>query len=545
MGDIIVKININGFKGIWRCFDSEIREVTDIHRFKILKIFTSRLFITGFVIVIQAAWIYLMFMKIVGYSEWLSTSFKVLSIAIALYIINKADVPAYRMGWILIIMVFPLMGGLLYLILGEKRPARYLSKRLEKGMKDHSVNVLQSPEVVSELRNKSKRVAGCASYISNYALYPIWRNTRVSYHPQGENQYADMLTELKKAKKFIFLEYFIIEEGLMWNSILDILKEKASEGVDVRIIYDDMGCLTKNSSHYYKKFREMGIRCMVFNPVIPIISLVMNNRDHRKILVIDGNIAFTGGINMADEYINRVKKFGHWKDSGVMLKGDAVWNFTVMFLEMWNSFHPDDEDFTVFRPSNGEGEAFENDGFIQPFSDSPLDGETVSVNVYLDILSQARDYVYIFTPYLALSDELRIALCMAAKRGADVRIVLPGIPDKKIAYRLSRSYYLPLLEAGVRIYEYTPGFIHAKSYVCDDELAVVGTINMDYRSLYLHFECGVFMYESSAVAELREDALKTFDISHEVSIEERRRGPIRRLWGGLIDSVLRVFAPMF
>lgn len=516
-----------------------------IGKFRLLKILSSRLFITVILILVQVAWITLMFLRVVGYSELIATAFKLLSVVMALYVISKADVPAYRMGWILVIMIIPLFGGLLYLLLGEKRPTKYMRIRLAKGMKNHDIIAMQNPEIADELRERSPRVAGCASYISNYARFPVWKNTKVTYHSSGESHFIDMLSELKKAEKFIFLEYFIIEEGEMWNSIFDILCEKVKEGVDVRVIYDDMGCLMKIPANYYQKLEKNGIKCLVFNPFIPIFSLVMNNRDHRKMLIIDGNTVFTGGVNLADEYINHKVKHGYWKDSGVMLKGDAVWNFTIMFLEIWNAYNPEDEDFTAFKPSEECRGQFEYDGFIQPFGDSPLDEETVSVNVYLDILSQAKDYVYIFTPYLAISDELNIALCVAAKRGVDVRIVLPGIPDKKVTYRLSRSYYIPLLEAGVRIYEYTPGFIHAKSYVCDDELAVVGTINMDYRSLYLHFECGVLLYESSAVAELKKDALKTFDISHEVSIEERKRGKMRRLSGGLIDSILRVFAPLF
>jgi len=519
--------------------------VAGTEKFKLIKFLSSRLSVTLILIAVQAAWIVLMFLKLVSFSYIISDAFKLLSIAMALYIINKADVPAYRMGWILVIMIFPLFGGLLYLLLGEKRPARYMRMRLAKGTQSHDIMMAQDPEIEKELKERSPRVAGLSLYLTNYARFPIWKKTSVTYHPLGENQYEDMLIELKKAKKFIFLEYFIIDRGEMWDSILDILCKKIEEGVDVRVIYDDMGCLRKIPGNYYKNLEKLGIKCLVFNPFIPIISLVMNNRDHRKIMVIDGNTAFTGGINLADEYINHRIRFGHWKDTGVMLKGDAVWNFTVMFLEIWNSYNPIDEDFAAFKPCEEHEGDFVSDGFIQPFSDSPLDGETVSVNVYLDILSQAKDYVYIFTPYLAVSDELNIALCAAAKRGVDVRMVLPGTPDKKIAYRLSRSYYDPLMEAGVRIYEYTPGFIHAKSYVSDDELAVVGTINMDYRSLYLHFECGVVMFESAAIAQLKKDALKTFEVSHEVSIQERKRRMIGRLSGGLIDSILRVFAPLF
>ena len=519
--------------------------MTGTEKFRLLKFLSSRLSVTLILIAIQATWIALMFLRLVGYSELISNAFRLLSIIMALYVISKVDVPAYRMGWILLIMTVPLFGGLLYVLLGEKRPARYMRERLSKGMKNHDATLVQSPEIAKELAESSPRAAGLSSYITNFARFPVWKNTTVKYHSLGEYQYADMLTELKKAKKFIFLEYFILEEGEMWNTILNILSEKVKEGVDVRVIYDDFGCFTKLPSNYYKKLEKLGVKCLDFNPFIPIISLVMNNRDHKKIMLIDGNTVFTGGINLADEYINRTVRFGHWKDSGVMLKGEAVWNFTVMFLEIWNSYNHEDEDFSVFKPTPDENTAFENDGFVQPFADSPLDGETVSVNVYLDILSQAKSYVYIFTPYLAVSDELHIALCAAAKRGVDVRIVLPGTPDKKVAYRLSRSYYIPLMEAGVKIYEYTPGFIHAKSYVCDDEIAVVGTINMDYRSLYLHFECGVVMFGSKAIAELKKDALKTFEVSHEVSIKERRRGKFRELCGEVVDSILRVFAPLF
>ncbi|MEM5768059.1 MAG: cardiolipin synthase [Bacillota bacterium] len=490
------------------------------------------------------AWLALMFVRFVGYSDIISNAFTVLSIAMALYIISKADVPAYRMGWILLIVTFPLFGGLLYLLLGDKRPAKYMRLRLEKGMRNHDVLTPQDPVVVEALRAESPRTAGLSAYISNYAKFPVWQNTAVRYHALGEAQYEDLLPALRQAEKFIFLEYFIIEEGELWTSVLDILTEKAAAGVDVRVIYDDVGCLGKLPANYPKKLEKYGIKCLVFNPFVPVISLVMNNRDHRKILVIDGHTVFTGGINLADEYINHRVRFGHWKDSGLMLTGAAAWNFTVMFLEIWNAYRHDDEDFAAFRP-DAEAMNTESDGFVQPFSDSPLDGETVSVNVYLDILAQAQDYVYIFTPYLAISDELHLALCAAAKRGVDVRMVLPGTPDKRVAFRLSRSYYLPLMEAGVRIYEYTPGFLHAKSYVSDDRLAVVGTINMDYRSLYLHFECGVLMIGSTAIADLKKDALKTFCVSHEVTVAERRRNWLSRLTGGLIDSILRVFAPLF
>ncbi len=516
-----------------------------MEQFSIKRLLSSRLFITIVIIAIEMVWVAMIFLRLIGQVQWLATAFEFLSIVAALYIITKDDVPAYRMGWIVIILVVPVFGGLMFLLLGEKRPARKMRTQLKRGTRDHSLSIRQEPEVMREFEEIAPRAQRTAQYIERYGRFPLWKNTKLIYHPIGEAHFEDMLTELKKAERFIFLEYFIIEEGEMWDSILDILCEKAAQGLDVRLIYDDMGCLKKLPTRYYKKLEEKGIKCLVFNPFIPVISFVMNNRNHRKMLIIDGCTAFTGGVNLADEYINRKKIFGHWKDTGVMLKGEAVWSFTVMFLEMWNSFRYSEEDFSPFLPCSSCDGAFQSDGFIQPFTDSPLDGETVSLNVYLEILSQAKDYVYIFTPYLAISDELQISLCSAAKRGVDVRMVLPGIPDKKMAFRLTRSYYVPLLEAGVKIYEYSPGFMHAKSYVCDDEMAVVGTINMDYRSLYLHFECAVFMYGCSAIKELKKDALKTFGLSHRVTVADRKKGFIRQVLGGLIDSVLRVFAPLF
>lgn len=510
--------------------------------FRGLKFLYSRMFITFVLIAVQIVWLTLLMTRVVHYAGWITTAFQLLSILMALYIINNDDVPAYRMGWILVIMVVPLFGGLLYVLLGEKRPARKLRERLANGKCGHSEYISQAPQVMESFVEAAPRAAATAKYISTYAEFPVWQNTQVKYHSLGQEQFEDMLTELNKAQHFIFLEYFIIEEGYMWNTILDILKSKVQQGVDVRVIYDDMGCLPKIPASYHTKLEKYGIKCMVFNPFIPIFSMVMNNRDHRKMMIIDGNTVFTGGINLADEYINRVSRFGHWKDTGVMLKGDAVWNFTVMFLELWNSFHKEKLCADNYKPS---ADIAESDGFVQPFGDSPLDGETVSVNVYIDILAQAKNYVYIFTPYLAISDELQLALIAAAKRGVDVRMVLPGIPDKKIAYRLSRSYYNPLLKAGIQIYEYTPGFIHAKSYVCDDGVAVVGTINMDYRSLYLHFECGVYMYGCDAINRLKQDALDTFMVSHQVTLQERKRNLVQKLFGGLFDSILRVFAPLF
>ena len=350
--------------------------------------------------------------------------------------------------------------------------------------------------------------------------------------------YPALLADLEKAEKSIFLEFFIISQGKMWQGVEDILRRKAAQGVDVRLIYDDFGSLLGLPKDFVVRMERAHIRCIPFNPVVPLLSLVMNHRDHRKIVVIDGKVAYTGGINLADEYINAITRFGYWKDAGLRIEGTAVWNFTVMFLDFWNAFRPFEQDYSAFRPQLAVLPA--SDGVVQPYADSPLDEEPVAETVYLDILAQAQQYVYFYTPYLAIGEEMLDALRNAAKRGVDVRLVLPGIPDKKLVFRLSRSYYLPLLRAGVRIYEYTPGFLHAKCCVSDDRAAVVGSINMDYRSMFLHFECGVLLLQNSQVLTLRDDVRRTLPQCREVQCADCRTG----LVGTVLDSVLRLLSPL-
>ena len=316
-----------------------------------------------------------------------------------------------------------------------------------------------------------------------------------------------------------------------------ILRRKAAQGVDVRLIYDDFGSLLGLPSDFVIRMEKAHIRCIPFNPVVPLVSLVMNHRDHRKIVVVDGNVAYTGGVNLADEYINAEQRFGYWKDAAIRLEGAAVWNFTVMFLNVWNAFRPQETDYTAFAPTRLPAV---QDGVVQPYADSPLDEEPLAETVYLDILSQAQRYVYIYTPYLAVGEEMLDALKSAAKRGVDVRLILPGIPDKKLVFRLSRSYYLPLLRAGVRIYEFTPGFLHAKCYVSDDRVAVVGSINMDYRSLFLHFECGTLLFHNSQIAALRKDVERTLPQCREIMRSDCRTN----LPGTALDSVLRLLSPL-
>ncbi|HBG10202.1 MAG TPA: cardiolipin synthase, partial [Firmicutes bacterium] len=318
---------------------------------------------------------------------------------------------------------------------------------------------------------------------------------------------------------YIFLEYYIIEEGIMWNSILEILARKAQAGVDVRLIYDDLGCIFKLPKNYDKKLEALGIKTERFHPLKPMLSAALNYRDHRKLLIIDGHTGFTGGINLADEYINVVEKFGHWKDSAFLLKGDAVWSLTAMFLAMWEYLRGEPDTLEDFMPPRLE-HLPPNGGFIQPFADNPLDDETVSETVYFNLINRAQDYVYIFTPYLILDNEMLSALGAAAKTGVDVRIITPHVPDKRLVHAVTRSYYYPLLQSGVKIYEYTPGFMHSKAIVADDRIAVVGTVNLDYRSLYLAFENAVWLYDTESVLQIRDDFLETLQICQEMRLSD-------------------------
>ena len=507
---------------------------------KYLKLIFNRLFVFGLMILVQVVYMLLILNKFSHYSQVWSAICLVLSILVVLFIVNKEDNPAYKIAWIIPILLFPIFGGLLYLFLGNKKPTRRMRDKIEKEHEKHKCRV-QNQEVIKDIEKQDLRVAGQVRYLSNHVGFPIYENTNATYYKSGEENFKDMIRELKAAKHYIFMEYFIIDEGDMWDTILDILEQKAQEGLDVRLIYDDMGCVSNLPYKYDRILEARGIKCMAFNPFIPFVSLAMNNRDHRKILVIDGHTGFTGGINLADEYINTKERFGYWKDTGIMLKGEGVWNLTTMFLHMWNSFRQTDEDYDKFRPHVHLNKLVQHDGYIQPYGDSPLDEEVVGENVYLNLINNAKKYVYIFTPYLIIDNEMMTALCLASKRGIDVKIVTPGIPDKKTVFKLTRSYYHQLIENGVEIYEYTPGFLHAKVVVSDDEVATVGTINFDYRSLYLHFECGVFLYKSKCIQDIKQDALETIAKSRKIeNTNVFSNGKIDTLF----RAVLRVFAPL-
>lgn len=502
---------------------------------KIASIMTSRLVIIGLMIVIQLVWFLILFFKLTEYSSWVSIFFTVLSLVIELYLISKDGNPSYKILWLLFIGALPVLGGLMYLIFGDKRPSRHMRRQLLQGRRAVGVR-LPTESVLDQL---PPRIAELGYYVENCG-FPMCQNTQAEYYSVGDDMFPQLLEDLRQAKHYIFMEYFIIADGVMWRSIKEILKEKAANGVEVRFVYDDLGSIGCLPKELRKELTAAGVQVMAFNPFRPALSAVMNNRSHRKITVIDGYIAYTGGLNLADEYINRKQRFGHWKDTAVRIYGDAAYSFTVMALELWNAFHKTDDKGEKYRPHRYHPSAFPTDGFVQPYCNSPFDNESFAEDIYLDLLSQAERYVYIFTPYLAIDDEMQHALCRTARRGVDVRIVTPGIPDKRMVYSLTRSYYEQLIRAGVRIYEYTPGFIHAKSYLVDDAIGVVGTINMDYRSLYLHMECAVMMVNCSALEKLKVDCILTMEKSRRVTLQDCKSRKRSRLW----QAILRTISPL-
>lgn len=471
---------------------------------------------------------------------WKTVAF-LLSGTVVFYLINKNDNPAYKLAWIVLVLAFPLIGGAMYVALaGNTTRAKFIKDALKNHL-DTFKYMPNDSEIQKDIKEKSKSASVQSTYISKYAGYSAYVNSDVTYFSSGEKNYETLISELKLAKHYIFMEYFIIKHGEMWSGVLEILAQKASEGVDVRLIYDDFGCAMWVPSRFIEEMTSYGIKVVPFNKVMPIINLRQNNRDHRKITIIDGHTGFTGGINLADEYINRVDRFGYWKDTGIMVKGDAVWNLTLMFLQTWHMLTGADDDYELYKPQVYSKYNYGNEAYVQPYGDTPVDDEFVGENVYLNMINKAKYSVYITTPYLIIDNEMLTALTLAAKSGIDVRIITPGIPDKKMVFMVTQSYYDLLVKAGVKIYEFTPGFIHAKSVVIDDAVATVGTINFDYRSLYLHFECGVWMYNCQCISQIKQDFLETLQECHEITADKiKDTSGIKRF----LQGILRLFAPL-
>lgn len=485
---------------------------------------------------VQALWILLLVKWLSPYAAYITLALSVAAVLLVLFIIIKRDETAYKILWLLVILTVPVAGALLYLLFGNRRTARPLRKRLRRVQEAGQPTPLPCGGTPFE---GEKRMEQTVRWLEHKTGYPLMRAEDVRYYPLGDAMYPDMLTDLRAAKKTIYLEYFIIEPGEMWQSIVDILAQKVREGLDVRVMYDDLGSISTFNFSNALALEKLGIRCVTFNPLLALKGTA-NYRDHRKMLIVDDAVAYSGGVNLADRYINREHPYGHWKDTGFRLTGAPVRSFTHMFLTFWNAFSLQKEEPMPMPPAAAAAEPAAQDGWVLSYYDSPLNSEATSNRLYIDLLSQATDYAWFFTPYLMLGDDLLDAMLAAAQRGVDVRIIMPGIPDKKLIFRMSRSFYQVLLTGGVKIYEYTPGFVHAKSLVCDDRAATVGTVNLDYRSLFLHFENNSLFYRGSIVARVKEDFLATQSQCRAVEACDMKR--YSRRW--IVDGVLRIFAPL-
>ncbi len=501
---------------------------------RILKFLSSRLVLIMIVIALQ---LYVVLQFFGGLPHHLDIILGLLSFFIVLYLVNSNQNQSFSIAWVIIVLLFPGIGALIYLMFANKKIPKGLRSLNEQTSIRPHLHLPQDEELMQYLKTKDSSVSKQFKYIFNNASFPVYSNTQVDYYKVGEEKFESMLIELEKAKKYIFLEYFIIREGIMWNSILDILKRKAQEGLDVRVMYDDFGTIYNLPRDYPETLAKFGIKVTVFNKLRPTLIVQMNNRDHRKLLSIDGKVGFLGGVNLGDEYVNQMERFGHWKDSAIKLDGEAVWSLSVMFLQFWNSIHKIEEDIDKYNPNYSKPAK----GFVQPFSDSPTDGEALGENIHLNVIINSSQYLYIMTPYLVPSHEMLRMMVLSSKNGVDVRVVVPHKPDKWYVHAITKSNYRELIENGIRVFEYTPGFIHSKNFLADDKMGVVGSANLDFRSYYLNFESGALMYESDAIAGLKADFEETFEKSIEISLKDVESVPMHKR---LIRAIIGLFSPL-
>lgn len=466
---------------------------------------------------------------------------RALALIVALGINSRDHSGAFKLIWVIVILILPVPGLLFYVLNNFSSSKHKIKKRLEKVDLMIFSHLNYNDDIFDEFKNEDPARASNARYLRSYN-FPIYKGTDIEYYPVAYDCYKDQIEAIKKAEKFVFLEYHAIEIREAFEPLHEALKERAAAGVDCRVLYDDVGSFTFLSRGFVKLLESEGIKCNAFNPAYPVLQLFMNNRDHRKIMVVDGKVGYTGGYNIADEYFNIVNPYGKWKDNGIKITGPAVQSLTAMFVEMWNfaDLKRKDDDMLLFEPV----EIPENPsakGYCVPYCDSPLDNEPVGENVYLNMINNSQEYCWFMTPYLVLSDELARALQIAAKRGVDVRIITPGIPDKKFTYHVTRSYYNMLVTNGVKVFEYTPGFNHSKTCICDDKCAVVGTINLDFRSLYHHFENAVYMFGVDCLHDIKKDFVDTFAECRDVTEKYSRRPNVVVRF---LKSILRLWAPL-
>ena len=507
----------------------------------VLRILFSRI---GLVLVLMGVQIFLLvsaYQWFDGYFQWFNGLIWLITIAMVFELFSSDMDATGKLTWLLLMSLVPVPAALFYLFTERDVGHRAIKNRIKELIAETKELLPQDPATLQKQELVSSATDDLCRYLNRSGCFPLYENTHVTYLSSGEEKLSALLEELAKAKKFIFMEYFIISEGYFWGKVLKILAEKAAQGVDVRVVYDGMCEIALLSSDYPNRLAKLGIKCKPFSPIHPFLSTHYNYRDHRKILVIDGEVAFNGGINLSDEYVNLTHPFGHWKDVAVMLKGPAVQSFSLMFLQTWNitETSPKWEEALITPAPQARNSDF--GGFVMPYSDCPLDEYKVGENVYMDILNRAKTYVHVMTPYLILDNELEQSLKFAAERGVDVKLILPGIPDKKSAYSLAKSHYRYLIDAGIKIYEYTPGFVHAKVFVSDDEKAVVGTINLDYRSLYHHFECATYLFRTPCISDIESDFQATLAKCREVTRETIAH---ERISYRILGSLLKFIAPL-
>ena len=509
---------------------------------KFKQFFFSKRFIIGIVALLQVVLFFMLTTRLYAAGSTAYFLLMVFSIMIMLYVFEKDNMnPSYKIIWIIVMAVFPVSGALFYFLWGDTKLTKKQQKRFAQSADRFHKQMQPNPQLIEKLAQADSGLAKQATYLEKNGWAPAYENTAVRYYDMGAAMFRDMLTDLRSARHSIFLQYFIVDEGYMWDSVLEILKEKAKNGVDVRLIYDGWGCLINLPEGYEKSLRRRGIKTYIFNDVKFSMHigdyLMLNHRDHRKIMVIDSTIGYSGGINIADEYINVKERFGVWKDTGFRLEGEGVWSLTAAFLDTWEYVSRTKDDYSLYRPQY----SMNTDGIVQPYFDTPLDKINLCENTYLSVINNAKKYVYIATPYLVIDNEIITALTIAARSGVDVRIAVPGIPDKWYVHYVTQSYYRVLLEAGVTIYEYTPGFIHAKMYVSDDVQAIVGGANTDYRSMYLNFENCCSFYGGSIVEKVKKDFEDTFRHSRQVTLKDVEN---TSFFKRIVQLCLRVWSPM-
>ncbi len=500
----------------------------------------KRLCFSAVCILLEIAFLMIMITRLNEYAEIVNLITRLFAgvLVLALYASDKTS--SMKMPWIILILVFPIMGVTLYLLIGLNGGTRKMKERYADIDRKLLPLLPDNWEYLENIKNKIPKAGSISNYIQKNAHYPVYQNTDIIYYDEAVKGLEAQLVDISKAEKFIFMEYHAIEDANAWKKLQHVLVERVKAGVEVRVFYDDMGSIGFINTDFVKKMKHLGIQCRVFNPFIPGLNVFLNNRDHRKITVIDGKVAFTGGYNLANEYFNYTHPYGQWKDTGIRLEGEAVYSLTITFLEMWNAVNDKDNNDTDFNKYLIKSDySAKQKGFVQPYADSPMDNEQVGEEVYISMVNKAEKYCWFISPYLIITDEMIHAMCLAAKRGVDVRIITPGIPDKKLVYGVTRSFYHGLVKHGVRIFEWTPGFCHAKMSVADDCMATCGTINLDYRSLYHHFENGCFIADNPVVISIKNDLEATMDESCEVT-ERYRAG--RSAYLRLEQLFMRLFA---